>query len=63
MSLKKQSYNYLFIILNVQKKSYAINKQWMGQKMISVVADWSEQVAEGGESCLSHCFWMVGESG
>jgi hypothetical protein len=66
--LQNQSNNYSHIILNVQKKSYVINKHWIGQKMISVFADCSEhyervEVAEGGERCLSHWSWMMGESG
>jgi len=40
----------------------------MGQKIVGVFADWSEQCervkgAEGRERCLSHCSWMVDESG
>lgn len=46
--------------LNLEKTDYVILIHWMGQKMVIVVTDWSEEdewdeVGEEVEGRLSHC--------
>jgi hypothetical protein len=44
---KKKSKNDLCIIWNLQKTNYIISKHWMGQKIVTVLANWSEEDERG----------------
>jgi hypothetical protein len=59
----EQSNTDLWIILNIQKTTFVISKQWMSQNIVIVSTDWSEGDKQGevGKWRMSHWSSMVGE--